>query len=87
MVSHDGVGKEGEVEEGGQAAKKAEEVFFFRGEKVGQFVGEVGEDVVVGGGEFDVCAGDSGHGEIIPEKGLSLKISLINSVRRNIIPV
>ncbi len=73
VVSHDGVGEEGEVEEGGQAAKKAEEVFFFRGEKVGQFVGEVGEDVVVGGGEFDVCAGDSGHGEIIPEKGLSLK--------------
>ncbi len=73
VVSHDGVGEEGEVEEGGQAAKKAKEVFFFRGEKVGQFVCEVGEDVVVGGGEFDVCAGDSGHGEIIPEKGLSLK--------------
>jgi len=29
VVSHDGVGKEGEVKEGNDAAKKAKEVFFF----------------------------------------------------------
>ncbi len=73
VVSHDGVGEEGEVEERDKAAKEAEEVFFFGGEKVGEFVGQVGEDVVVGGGEFDVCSGDACHGGIIPERGLSLK--------------
>ena len=66
MVSHDGEGEDLDEEGEGEFLKEREEFFLFCWGEHGEFVLQVGDEVVVGeGGGFDVGSGDATHGEII----------------------
>jgi len=75
VVSHDGKGEQLYEEGLGELLKEPEEFFFLCWGEHGEFVLDVGDEVVVGeGGGFDVGSGDATHGEIIANRTCPEKV-------------